>query len=188
MDQIFSFGLLIVATFVTITVYNRLVALVQVRKNAFSDIDIQLKQRHDLIPSLVATVKGYAKHEKTVMTEVTKARASAMRTSGSGEDRVAAETGLNKALMNLMMVSENYPELKADERFAQLADELSDLENKVAAARRFFNGTTSEYNAYLQQFPAFIVAWMAGFKEENFLEFEAEERKAMAKAPLVNFA
>ena len=188
MDQIITFIALGVVTFVTITVYNRLVALFQYRKQAFSDIDIQLKQRHDLIPALVETVKGFAKHEKGTFAEVTKARASAMQSSGQGDDRVAAETGLNKALMNLMMVSENYPDLKADMRFKQLQDELSDMENKIAASRRFFNSTTAEYNSYLQQFPAFVVAWMAGFKDEQFLEFDKADRDVIAKAPDVKFA
>ncbi len=179
---------LAVIALLSISIYNRLVVLFQYRKNSFSNIDVQLKQRIDLIPNLVAAVKGYATHEKGVLEEVTRARATAMHTSGSGSDRAAAESGVNNALMNLMMVSENYPELKADARFQQLQDELSDLENKIAASRRAFNHSTTEFNAFIKQFPAIFIASVVGYKEENFLEFDAAERKEMAKAPTVSFA
>jgi len=166
--------------------YNRIVALIQRRKNAFSDIDVQLKLRHDLIPNLVETVKGYAAHESTVFEKVTEARATAMR-GGSVAERAQAESMLGAAMMNLMAVAENYPQLKADGSFQQLQAELSDIENKIAAARRFFNNATNEYNTAIQQFPAVLIARMFGFKEEVFFELDAAEAAAVKKAPSVNF-
>lgn len=169
-----------------IALYNRIIALVQRRKNAFSDIDVQLKLRHDLIPNLVETVKGYASHEKGVFEKVTEARASAMR-GGPITDRAKAEGALGMAMMNLMAVAENYPQLKADGSFQRLQAELSDIENKISAARRFFNNATSEYNTAIQQFPAVIVARMFRYGEEAFFELDATEKDAVKAAPSVNF-
>src|SRR5215470_272162 len=138
-------AVVVIAVFL-VAVYNRLVALRQAFKNAFADIDVQLKQRHDLIPNLVETVKGYAAHESGVLQKVTEARASAMRAASPAE-KGAAEGALSGALANLFAVAENYPQLKANENFKQLQDELSDIENKIAAARRFFNNAVAEYNA-----------------------------------------
>lgn len=176
---------LIVVTFIVL--YNRLVALKQNRNNAFSDIDVQLKLRYNLVPQLVETVKGYAKHEKGVFEKVTEARAKAMSTGGAGSDRVAAEGALGAAMMNLMAVAENYPDLKADKNFQQLMSELSDIENKIAAARRFFNNATNEYNASIQQFPAVIIARLFNFGEEPFFELDPAEEAAVKKAPDVSF-
>ncbi len=183
-----SLAVIGVVVAITIFTYNRLVALVQYRKQAFANIDVQMKLRHDLIPNLVASVKGYAKHEKGTFEEVAKARARAMGASGSGKERAAAEVGLSMALMNMMMVTENYPELKADKGFQQLQNELSDIEEKLAATRRFFNGSTTEYNAYLKQFPTVFIGAFFGFSEEKFLEFEEAERKAMSVAPKISFS
>jgi LemA protein len=169
-----------------VVLYNRIVALVQRRKNAFSDIDVQLKLRHDLVPNLVNTVKGYAAHESSVFERVTEARATAMR-GGSVADRSQAEGMLGAAMMNLMAVAENYPQLKADSNFLQLQAELSDIENKIAAARRFFNNSTSEYNTVITQFPAVLIARMFGFKEEVFFELDAAEKAAVNTAPNVSF-
>lgn len=169
-----------------VVLYNRLVALQQSRRNAFSDIDVQLKLRHDLVPNLVETVKGYASHEKGVFEQVTAARASAMR-GGSVNDRVAAEGALGRAMMNLMAVAENYPQLKADGSFQRLQMELSDIENKIAAARRFFNNATNEFNTAIQQFPAVIIARLFNFKEETFFELDATEQAAVRTAPNVKF-
>ena len=165
-----------------VVLYNRMVALKQRRNNAFSDIDVQLKLRHDLIPNLVETVKGYASHEKELMENVTKARATA-----AISDRVPAEAALGAAVMKLMAVAENYPQLKADTNFLQLQTELSDIENKIAAARRFFNNATSEFNTAIQQFPAVLIAGMFGFREEIFFELSAEEKEAVKEAPKVSF-
>lgn len=169
-----------------IVLFNRIVALVQRRKNAFSDIDVQLKLRHDLIPNLVETVKGYAAHEKSVFDRVTQARASAM-SGGNMDDRLRAESALSGAMMNLMAVAENYPQLKADGSFQRLQAELSDIENKIAAARRFFNNATNEYNTAIAQFPAIIVARLFGYREEIFFELGAEEKQAVHTAPKVGF-
>jgi LemA protein len=170
-----------------VALYNRIIALVQTRKNAFSDIDVQLKLRYDLVPNLIETVKGYAAHEKGVFERVTEARAAAMR-GGSIQDRVQAEGKLGAAMMNLMAVAENYPQLKADGSFQKLQSELSDIENKIAAARRYFNNATNEYNTAIRQFPAVLVARLFGFKEEVFFELDAAETQAAKTAPKVNFS
>ena len=177
----------IVILLLLVLLYNRIVALVQSRKNAFSDIDVQLKLRHDLIPNLIETVKGYAAHEKGVFEKVTEARASAMR-GGSIGDRVQSEGILGAAMMNLMAVAENYPQLKADGSFQKLQTELSDIENKIAAARRFFNNATNEYNTAIQQFPAVLIARMFNFKEEIFFELDAGEAEAVKTVPKVGFS
>ena len=171
-----------------ILIYNRLVALRMTRKNAFSDIDVQLKQRFDLVPNLVETVKGYASHERTVFENVTAARAQVGRAgSGAGADRIKAEGMLGSALMGLFAVAENYPQLKADANFQHLQAEISDLENKIAAARRFFNSATAEYNTAIQQFPNVLIAGPFGFKEEIFFELDAGEAEAVKKPVAVNF-
>jgi LemA protein len=169
-----------------VLLYNRLVALRQTRRNAFSDIDVQLKMRYDLVPNLVETVKGYAAHEKGILEEVTAARATAMK-GGPIADRARAESSLGTAMMNLMAVAENYPQLKANTNFQQLQSDLSDIENKIAAARRFFNSATSEYNTAIQQFPAVFVARAFGFKEEVFFELAGAEQQAVQTAPKVSF-
>lgn len=166
-----------------IMIYNRLVALRQTRNNAFSDIDVQLKQRFDLIPNLVETVKGYATHEQSVFENVTQARAQVGRTSGAGTDRIQAEGMLGSALMGLFAVAENYPQLKADQNFQRLQAELSDIENKIAAARRFFNSATNEYNTAIQQFPANLMAGMFGFHNEGFFELDPAQTEAIRNAP-----
>lgn len=177
----------VVAVF-AISIYNRLVALRQTRKNAFSDIDVQLRQRYDLIPQLVETVKGYAKHENETFENVTEARSAVGKASaGPGGDRIRAENALAGALMGLMAVVENYPDLKADAQFQRLMAELSDIENKIAASRRFFNSATNEFNTQVQQFPANIIANIFGFKEEPFFENEEELAGKVKKAPQVNF-
>lgn len=170
-----------------IFIFNRLVALRQTRLNAFSDIDVQLKQRFDLVPPLVETVKGYAKHEKEVFENVTAARARVGSSEGAGAERLAAESLLGGALGRLMAVAENYPQLKADGNFQRLMAELSDIENKIAAARRFFNSATNEYNTGVQQFPANVIAGMFGFKSEPFFEVSAEEKAMIDKVPEVKF-
>lgn len=171
---------------VVMSLYNRLVALRQNRENAFSDIDVQLKQRLDLIPSLVETVKGYAAHEKGVFEEVTNARAGVQSAQGT-EERIAAERKLGGAMINVLAVAENYPDLKADQNFQRLMAELSDIENKIAAARRYFNNATNELNTTVQQFPSNIVAGWFGFTTETFFDVDEAERALMEKAPDVQF-
>ncbi len=184
-----SIILLIVAVVVVgfaVILYNRLVALRQSRLQAFNDIDVQLKLRYDLIPNLIETVKGYASHEKQLLEKVTEARANAMKASTVAE-RGQAEAGLQGALMNLYAVSENYPDLKANANFMSLQNELSDIENKVAAARRFFNNATQEYNTAIQQFPALLIAKQFGFHQEDFFTLPDEERARVAEPPKVAF-
>lgn len=181
-------GLVVATVLAFIAIYNRLVALRQTRKNAFSDIDVQLKQRFDLVPNLVETVKGYATHEQSVFENVTAARAQVSRAgSGAGVDRMRAEGALGGALMSLFAVAENYPQLKADGSFQQLQAEIADLENKIAAARRFFNSATGEYNTAIQQFPASMIAGPFGFHEEAFFELDAGEAAAVKAPPQVKF-
>lgn len=169
-----------------IILYNRIIGLKQTRNNAFSDIDVQLKLRHDLIPGLVETVKGYAAHEKELLTQVTDARSNAMK-EGSVDGKVSAENQLGAAMMKLMAVAEAYPDLKADQNFQQLQNELSDVENKIAASRRFFNNATNEYNTAIQQFPAVLIARMFNFQEEIFFELSDAEQEAVETPPSISF-
>jgi LemA protein len=166
-------------------VYNRRVGLRQNANQAFADIDVQLKQRQDLIPNLVETVKGYAAHESGTLEAVTRAR-NAAASASSVEDKVQAENLLSGALRQLFAVSEAYPDLKANANFMQLQAELADIENKLAAARRFFNNAVSEYNASIQQFPAVLLAGSMGFAQRPF--FDLGENRAIAEtAPQVKF-
>ena len=166
--------------------YNRLVGLRQRANQAFADIDVQLQQRHDLIPNLVETVKGYATHEKSTLEAVTNARAAATSATGV-EQKVQAENALSGALRQLFAVSEAYPDLKANQNFLGLQSELSDIENKLAAARRFFNSAVAEFNAAIQQFPAVLLAGAMGFKERTFFDVGAD-RANVAAAPEVKFS
>ena len=168
-----------------ISVYNGLVAMRQRVNQAFADIDVQLKQRHDLIPNLVETVKGYAQHERGTLEEVVKARNAAMTAQGPAQ-QAAAENMLSGALRQLFALSEAYPDLKANQNFQQLQAELSDIENKIAAARRFFNNAVQEYNTGIQQFPAALFAGPLGFTPRTFFDV-GEERAVMEKAPQVKF-
>ena len=145
-----------------IVCYNNLVKLRNNRENAFANIDVQLKQRHDLIPQLVATVKGYAAHEKETLAMVTNARAAAMGAT-SINDKIAAENALSTALAGLRVSLEAYPDLKANQNFLQLQGEIADVENKLAATRRFFNSTTKELNNAVQTFPSNLLAGIFGF-------------------------
>lgn len=186
MELLIGLGTLALVVVFVISLYNRLVALRQNRMNAYSDIDVQLKQRFDLVPTLVETVKGYAAHEKTTLENVTAARAGVSNAHNS-EDRLRAEGALGGALVNLFAVAENYPTLKADVNFQQLMAELSDIENKIAAARRFFNNATSELNTAVQQFPSNVVAGLFGFKAEMFYEDTSVARATLEAAPSVKF-
>ena len=165
--------------------YNRLVALRQNVNEAFADIDVQLKQRQDLVPNLVETVKGYAAHERGTLDDVIKARNSAMSAQGPSQVS-AAENQLSGALGRLIALSEAYPDLKANANFQQLASELSDLENKIAASRRFFNNAVQEYNTGIQQMPAALFAGMFGFTRKDFFDLGASRAEVEA-APAVKF-
>ena len=185
--------LLIIAVVVVvflIGVYNRLVALRQNCNQAFADIDVQLKQRHDLIPNLVETVKGYAAHEKGTLEAVIQARNAAVSAERSGDPKAmgAAEGVLGAALGRLIALSEAYPDLKANANFQQLQNELTDIENKLAAARRFFNSAVAEYNTGREQFPAVLVASSFGFAPRDFFDLGEEGRAAVQDAPKVSFS
>jgi len=166
-------GLFVAAT------YNRLITLRQRVKEAWSDIDVQLKRRHDLIPNLVETVKGYAAHERTTFENVTNARAAAVAAgaSGSPEQRAQAENMLTGALRSLFAVSENYPQLQAVQEFKDLSENLTATEDKISFARRFYNGNVRDYNTALMTFPTNVLASMFGFAPEQFFEIaDAAER------------
>ena len=172
-----------VVLFVVVGAYNRLVALDQRADQSFADIDVQLKQRQDLIPNLVETVKGYATHERGTLDAVTQARAAAAGAT-SVNDKVQAENMLTGALGRLFAVAEAYPDLKANTNFQQLQLELSDIENKLAAARRFFNNAVSEFNAVRRQFPTVLFAAMVGFgSDKPFFDVGETDRAAMNAAP-----
>ena len=149
-------------------------------KQSFADVEVQLKQRYNLIPNLIETVKGYVSHEKEVLTEVTKARAEAMNVKDISS-KSDAESSLTAAVGNLLAVAENYPNLKANQNFIKLQEELSDIENKISSARRFFNNAVSEYNTSIEQFPAILFASMFGFKKQDFFEIENQEEKKNIK-------
>jgi LemA protein len=178
-------GVLVVLAVWIFTVYNGLVAMRQRVDQAFADIDVQLKQRHDLIPNLVETVKGYAGHERGTLEDVVKARNAALTAQGP-QQVAAAEGQLTSALRGLLALSEAYPDLKANTNFQQLQTELSDIENKLAAARRFFNNAVQEYNTGIQQLPAALFAASLGFSRKEFFDL-GEARGQLEQAPTVKF-
>lgn len=177
-------GILLLLLF--ISTYNKLVKLRNNREQSFADIDVQLKQRHDLIPQLVDSVKGYMKHESDVLTRVTDARSHAMNASGIN-DKIAAENQLTQALQGLQISVEAYPDLKANQNFMNLQEEISDVENKLAAARRFFNSATKEFNNAVEVFPSNIIAGMFGFKREQMFDLGTQQREVLDKAPEIKF-
>src|SRR6202789_1281072 len=184
-STIIVLAVIVVVILWAITVYNGLVTMRQRVNQAFADVDVQLKQRHDLIPNLVETVKGYAAHERGTLDDVIKARGAAMSAQGPAQVS-AAENQLSGALGRLIALSEAYPDLKANANFQQLANELSDLENKIAASRRFFNNAPQEYNTGIQQMPAALFAGMFGFTRKDFFDLGASRTEVEA-APQVKF-
>ena len=178
-------GVIAVIVVWSISIYNRLVAMRQRTNQAFADIDVQLKQRHDLVPNLVETVKGYAAHERGTLEAVVQARNAAIAAPGV-EQKVAAENVLTGALRQLFALSESYPDLKANTNFQQLQSDLSDIENKLAAARRFFNNAVQEYNTGIQQFPASLFAGVFAFTQRTFFDL-GETRAQLDQAPSVKF-
>jgi len=159
-----------------IFVFNRLIALKNRTQEAFSDIDVQLKRRHDLIPNLIETVKGYARHEQQVFERVTAARTAAISAQGVAE-KSQAENMLSQTLKSIFAVAENYPALKASQNFLQLQDELSDTENKIQAARRFYNGNVRDFNISIEVFPSNMIAGTMGFRKFEYFEADGEERE-----------
>lgn len=176
-------GLALIVLIWLVAIYNGLVTGRNRVDESWSDIDVQLKRRYDLIPNLIETVKGYATHEKEVFQKVTEARASAMNAKGV-EEQGQAENMLTQALKTVFAVAENYPQLRASENFQKLQDELTDTENKIEASRRFYNGNVRDFNISIQKFPNTMVAGMLGFQSREMFEVEnAAEREA----PKVSF-
>ncbi len=178
-------GIIVLLILMAISLYNRLVRLRNNREQAFADVDVQLKQRHDMIPQLVDAVKGYMAHERGVLTEVTEARANAMKAT-TINDKIVAETRLSTALDGLKVAVEAYPDLKASQNFLDLQNEIADIENKIAAARRFFNSATKELNVATELFPSNIIATLFNFKREPMFELGAE-RAAADQPPKIQF-
>ena len=185
MSTVIVLAIIVVAVVWAIGVYNGLVSMRQRVNQAFADVDVQLRQRHDLIPNLVETVKGYAAHERGTLDDVVKARNAAITAQGPAQ-QAAAENQLTGALRQLFALSENYPDLKASSNFQQLQAELSDLENKIAASRRFFNNAVQEYNTGIQRFPAALFASSFGFAPKSFFDL-GDDRVTVGEAPAVKF-
>lgn len=176
-------GLIVVAV---IAMYNSLVSRRVETQNAYSQIDVQLKRRYDLIPNLVETVKGYATHEKETLENVIKARNAAMNATGVA-DKAAAENALSGTLKTLFAVAEAYPDLKANQNFLSLQEELTATENRIGFARQHYNDVVSQYNTGLQRFPSNILAGMFGFHPAEFFQLDAAEAAAVRQAPKVKF-
>ena len=168
-----------------IAIYNRLVSYKNRRENAFADIDVQLKQRHDLVPQLVSAVKGYMEHEAGVLKDVTEARARAQG-AGSIDERIEAEQQLTSAIRGFQIQVEAYPDLKASTNFMQLQEEIADIENKLSSVRRFFNSATRELNVAIQKFPNNLVAGVFGFTTQKMFDL-GPDRASHQKAPEIKF-
>jgi LemA protein len=184
-STIIVIAIIVVVIVWAISVYNGLVSMRQRVNEAFADVDVQLRQRHDLVPNLVETVKGYAAHERGTLDEVVKARNAAVTAQGPAQ-QAAAENMLTGALRQLFALSEAYPDLKANANFQQLQAQLTDLENKIAASRRFFNNAVQEYNTAIQRFPAAMFAGAMGFAQKDFFDL-GTDRQAELQAPQVKF-
>lgn len=168
-----------------VSMYNSLVKMRNNRGDAFADIDVQLKQRHDLVPQLVETVKGYAAHEKDTLERVINARNGAIGAK-TIDEKIVAENALSSALSGLKITLEAYPDLKANQNFLQLQEEIADLENKLSSVRRYFNSATKEYNNAVETFPSNILAGMFGFRKEVMFDL-GEQRAALEEAPKIKF-
>lgn len=180
-----ALGIIVVLIIAFVAIYNGLVGLRNQVKNAWAQIDVQLKRRYDLIPNLVETVKGYAKHERELLENVTKARNMAQAASASNAaERGKLEGELSSALTRLLAVAEAYPDLKANQNFLSLQEELTSTENKISFSRQFYNDAVLRYNNQTQMFPSVIVAGIAGFKASEFFEVTVPEEK---NAPKVSF-
>lgn len=182
---LFFLGIIFLLILMAVSIYNRLIRLRNNREQAFADVDVQLKQRHDLIPQLVDSVKGYMGHERGVLTTITEARSNAMKATTINE-KIAAETKLSTALDGLKVSVEAYPDLKANQNFLDLQNEISDIENKIAAARRFFNSATKELNVATELFPSNLIATLFNFKRETMFEL-GDQRAAAGEPPKIQF-
>lgn len=179
MTGIIIIGLIVIVALWIAMTYNKLVSLRMKVKEGFSTIDVFLKKRYDLIPNLVETVKGYAKHEKDTLSQVVEARSKAV--SSSPEDKAKYEGELSNALSRLLMISENYPDLKADAQFINLQNQLQQIESEIEKSRRYYNGIVREFNTSIQKIPTCIVASMFKFKEEPFFELENKSERENIK-------
>lgn len=186
MTLLIVIGVVVLIGLIFVSIYNRLVRLRNTRENAFADIDVQLKQRHDLIPQLVESVKGYMKHESETLSKITEARTAALSAQGI-DQKIAAENQLSSALSGLRVSVEAYPDLKASANFMQLQEEMADIENKLAASRRYFNSTTKELNTSVESFPANLLAGMFGFRRETMFDVGEQQRAVLEEAPKVSF-
>ena len=182
---LFFLAIIVLFILMAVSLYNRLVRLRNNREQAFADVDVQLKQRHDLIPQLVDSVKGYMGHERGVLTEITEARSNAMKATTINE-KIEAENKLSTALEGLKVSVEAYPDLKASQNFLDLQNEISDIENKIAAARRFFNSATKELNVATEMFPSNLIATLFNFKRETMFEL-GDQRAAAEQPPKIQF-
>jgi len=178
-------GLIVLFALWAVSLYNRLIRLRNSREQAFADVDVQLKQRHDMIPQLVDAVKGYMQYERAVLTEITEARANAMQAK-TINDKISAEQRLSTALDGLKVAVEAYPDLKASQNFLDLQNEIADIENKIAAARRFFNSATKELNTAVEVFPSNLVATLFNFKREPMFDL-GEQRTKVEEPPKIQF-
>ena len=176
---------LVIVSFVMM--YNNLVVARQRVREGASDIDTQLKRRYDLIPNLVETVKGYAKHEKETLERVVEARNAAMNTQGLGDDKTQAENALSETLKSIFALSENYPQLQANQNFLALQQELTDTENKIQASRRFYNTVVLSMNSKIETFPGNIIAKIFHFQTEKFFEMSESEKAAAQNPPQISF-
>jgi LemA protein len=177
---LFFLAIIFLIVMMVVSLYNRLVRLRNNREQAFADVDVQLKQRHDLIPQLIDSVKGYMGHERGVLTAITEARTNAMKATTINE-KIDAENKLSTALEGLKVSVEAYPDLKASQNFMELQNEIADIENKIAAARRFFNSATKELNVATELFPSNLIATLFNFKREPM--FELGDQRAEAEQP-----
>ena len=182
---LFFLAIVVIFILMVVSLYNRLVRLRNNREQAFADVDVQLKQRHDLIPQLVDSVKGYMGHERGVLTQITEARTNAMKATTINE-KIDAENKLSTALDGLKISVEAYPDLKASQNFMELQNEISDIENKIAAARRFFNSATKELNVATEMFPSNLIATIFNFKREPMFELGAQRAEA-EQPPKIQF-
>jgi LemA protein len=183
-------GLIVLAVILMAAMYNGLVRLNQQAQEAWSDITVQLKRRYDLIPNLISTVKGYAKHEREVFQNVTEARANALNAQEKGDvkETAKAENQFESALKSIFAVAENYPQLRASENFQKLQDELTDTEDKIMAARRFYNGVARDFNTKRTVFPTNMFASMLGFRQDkDFFELEETEMASVSKSVKAEF-
>jgi LemA protein len=181
-------GLVLLALVFGVASYNRFVTQRNLIRDAFANIDTELRRRYDLIPNLVETVRGYAAHERETFEAVTRARAAAVSATGSPAEQAAAEGPLVAALRQLLVVAENYPDLKANQNFLQLQGELANTEDRIQTSRRFYNANVREYNRRVQSVPSNIIASMFNFREEEFFEIEPAMRETVEEAPRVDFS